>query len=126
VKTPGDLRQKIFQFAAVIYRSVMLKFCDALRKLAPRSSVILVVEMIKTDGDVNYSLKERSIFSGPLLPNFLYNVVAYEKVAAVEQLNALLEFFLLQKYSKFRLKFQLKNLSKENSITLYRKRRQGH
>ena len=87
----------------------MLKFCDALRKLTPRSSVIFIVEMIKTDGDVNYSLKERSIFSGPFLPNFLNNIVAFEKVTAVEQLNALLEFFLLQKYSKFWLKFQLKN-----------------
>ncbi len=64
--------------------------------------------MIKTNGDVNYSLKESPIFSRPLLPYFLYNIVAFEKVAAVEQRNALLEFFLLRKYSKFRLKFQLK------------------
>jgi len=64
--------------------------------------------MIKTYGDVNYSLKECPIFSCPLLPYFLYNIVAFEKVAAVEQHNTLLEFFLLRKYSKFRLKFQLK------------------
>lgn len=71
--------------------------------------------MIKADGNVNYSLKERPIFSRPLLPYFLYNIVAFEKMAAVEQHNTLFEFFLLRKYSKFRLKFQLKNPSVNNT-----------
>jgi hypothetical protein len=85
MKTPGYLRQKIHQLDAIIYRSVVLKFRDSLRKLAARPTVILILEMIKSDGNVNYSLKERPIFSRPLLPYFLYNIVAFEKVAAVEQ-----------------------------------------
>ena len=66
--------------------------------------------MIEADCDVDNSLKKRSVFSAPLNPDLFDDVVALEKVPAVEQRNTFFEFFSLRKYSKFRLNFQLKNL----------------
>ncbi len=65
--------------------------------------------MVKTDSDMDDSLKKRSVASSPLHPYVFDNIVAFKKAAVVEQLNTLFESFSFRKYSKFRLKFQLKN-----------------
>ena len=65
--------------------------------------------MVKADCDMDDSLKKRSIASSPLHPYVFNNIVAFKKAAVVEQLNTLFESFSFRKYSKFRLKFQLKN-----------------
>ena len=75
--------------------------------------------MIKADSDMNDSLKKSPIASSPLHPYIFNNIVALKKVAVVEQLNTLFEPFPLRKYSKFRLKFQLKNaLFQTNSLQI--------
>ena len=65
--------------------------------------------MVKADSDVNDSLKKRSIAPSPFHPDFFDYVVTFKKTAVVEQLNTLFESFAIGKYSKFLLKFQLKN-----------------
>jgi hypothetical protein len=65
--------------------------------------------MVKTDSDMDNSLKERSIAPSPLHPYVLDNIVTFKKAAVVEQLNTLFESFSFRKYTEFRLKFQLKN-----------------
>ena len=109
MKAERCLSQKSFQFDAVICRLKPFELRNPFRKLAPRAAKILVVEMVKADSDMNDSLKKSSVAPPPLHPYIFNNIVALKKVAVVEQLNTFFELFSLRKYSKFRLKFQLKN-----------------
>jgi len=76
---------------AVPLGEIGLDFRNALAELAGRSDIVVVAVVVDADSEVDEALEEPAVWLPRGGPDFFQEFVAFEKLAAVEEVDALLE-----------------------------------